>query len=76
MNGWLVFSIHNLDDIPVRMFPTREEAMAFAAAMQPATENPLMAWDQSGVICVKVLEFKDGLPQGPAEIIDFPEELV
>lgn len=75
MNGFLVLSIHGLDDIPVHMFLTREEAVTFASSMDPATENPLVTWDNSGAICAKVLEFRNGLPIGPAEIIDFAETI-
>lgn len=73
MNGWLVISVHTLDDIPVRMLPTKEEAEKFALNMPPTTENPLETWDITSPICIKLLQFVDGIPQTPVTIIDFPD---
>jgi hypothetical protein len=70
VNGFLLFSVHNLDDVPVQFFHTKEGALEAAKSRKPPKNNPLGASDQSGFIGWKVLEFKDGKPVPYAEFIE------
>jgi hypothetical protein len=70
VNGWLLVSVHNLEDVPLRLFATKEEALA-ARPWPVAEDNPLGTWDNSGFIGWKMLEFCGGVP---APYADFYEE--
>ncbi len=73
MNGWLLLSVHNLDDIPVRLFATKEEALA-ERPWPVVDDNPLGTWDNSGFIGWKMLEFREGLPVPYADFYDRGED--
>lgn len=70
MNGFLVFSVHNLDDIPLEMFATQEEALRAAHTHPPAESNPLGTMDSSGFIGMKVLEIREGKPVPDAIFVE------
>jgi len=67
MNGTLLFSIHNFDDIPVRLYRTRAEAMKDKKNWKEAKANPLGSMDITAFIGFKLLDFKKGLPVGMAD---------
>lgn len=71
MNGFLLISVHNLDDIPVGLFATRSDALVCLKKRRarPPQRSPLGAWDQSGHLGWKLLQFKNGKPSGKAEIL-------
>jgi hypothetical protein len=69
MNGFLLFYCCNLDDVPVRLYPTFEGARRAAKRRNAPTINPLGTWDSSGFICWKILEFRGGVPRDQATII-------
>lgn len=76
MNCFLLFACCNLDDVPIRMFSTFAEAENAAMSMppEPPEINPLIAWDTSGFINWKILQFIDGIPVA-VTIIEPPEDV-
>jgi len=70
MNGFLLLSIHNFDDIPVEFFNTYEEAMIAAKTRPPAETNSLGSLDITGFVCFKILEFRNNKPFGKVTFVD------
>lgn len=65
MNGWLVVLSHTMDDLPVRLCATREEALIYAKKLNPMPSKRLckvFQTDCSTPVAVEVVEFKDGVP--------------
>lgn len=67
MNGFVVLLGCSIDDFPVRLCATMEEATAFISGRDPlagltAEEEDVMGMDQSEPVCFSVVEFRDGKP--------------
>lgn len=67
MNGYLVLVRCNLDDVPVRFFPTLEEAAIYAQRQDIEETADNIAQDVFGVELsqanyVDVVKFQDGVP--------------
>lgn len=62
VSGYLVIAVCNFDDIPVALFTLEAEAIAFAKRVRRPRRNPLLSWDITGFIGVKVLAFRKGRP--------------
>lgn len=74
MNGFLVLLCCLMDDIPVGLFPTQEEAMEFGRSLDEyPSENveETFGIDLSEAVCVKSVEFRNGVPFGFKEVKTF-----
>ena len=70
MNAFLLVYCCNVDDLPVGLFATHEEARE--RAKHPPAKNPLGVdgGGESGFVCWKILEFRDGSPHAVVEVIE------
>lgn len=75
MNGWLVIARCGMDDVPMRMFPTRGDAGTWAAALTPddvaKAAAKIMGVDASIILGVDILEFDGGKPREANSLADF-----
>lgn len=65
MNAYLVLLIHEMDDLPLRLFADRDEAVAFAKNVQemPSDEiRELYRTDCSTPVGVRIVKFVGGIP--------------
>lgn len=77
MNGYLVVLRHSIDDLPLMLLPTHEEAMAAAQLVQPNDgENvkQMLSIDARTPICVWVYSFADGLVTAAELVKEFAAE--
>lgn len=82
MNGFLVTARFFMDDIPLRLLPTREDANAYVngwdddkfmvdrSDLDHAID--VQGSDCSEFVCLAVTEFRDGRPVGEATIVPKP----
>ena len=77
MNGFLVVLRHMMDDLPVGLFETRAEAVAYAKAISPMPGE----WDKAVFniecqtpISVFVAEFRDCFAKSFVMVRDFEDE--
>lgn len=65
MNGFLVVLVHTMDDLPVGLFATRQEAVEYADAhpeMPTEAELDVFPTDCSTPCNLSVVEFRGGMP--------------
>jgi hypothetical protein len=72
VNAFLVLFVHTMDDIPIGLFSTHAEAVAFGMDQPRNLEVPRW-WpaDCSTPVHVAVVEFIDGKPNAYVIIKDF-----
>lgn len=76
MNGYLVLLRHTMDDLPIGLFATFDEAKAFATKHGPDptdAEREVFHTDCSTPIYMCIVPFAAGFPVGITEVVDFTE---
>lgn len=77
MNGFVVLLCHGMDDIPVGLFATEQEAIDFGLTVDPMPTpeiTDLIERDATTPINVQFVEFVDGVPTRMVIIKDFDDE--
>lgn len=65
MNGYLVQLLHTSDDLPVRLFATKEEAIDYAKGRKwkfSRKERDMFCVESDSPCYIDVIEFADGKP--------------
>jgi hypothetical protein len=67
MNGFLVMLSCTIDDVPIRLCATEEEALTSLVGRNfedglTAEEEAAWGLDQSGPVCFAIIEFRNGVP--------------
>jgi hypothetical protein len=74
MDGFLIVGRGRMDDVPLRLCATREEAEEFARTVnfEDVRLEPLDVFDVkvSCLLAVDVVEFRGGAPMGSTQILD------
>jgi hypothetical protein len=77
MNGYLVIGRTNLDDVPVRLCETRDEAEGFANIVTGRVVHAIadiqLNVDGAGLINVAIVRFHNGIPDELHKVKDLDD---
>jgi hypothetical protein len=74
MNGYLVMLVHMMDDLPIALFKSPNDAGDYAREVQEMPTDKIIKifnTDCRTPICVKIVQFSDGFPVDVTIIKDF-----